>query len=1736
MSVHITQPCRVQVASTRRWAVVLLVAAMAQSVAHGVFAGGAPRRVAPRHAVAREVASPVVTTTADVVADDGETSLREAINYANDHPGTTISFNIPNSDSGFDGHVFTIQPAGPLPPLLSDGSHHADGTVIDGVSQVAFTGDTNSGGPVVALDGSQAGDLAIGLELEASNCTVQGLVISNFDGIGIHVAGANAGGNLVQGCYIGTDAAGESAAANGIGINLDQGAHESVIGLGEAPAAGSTVTPQQMRNIISGNRTQGVFLTGDGTDNNVIAGNYIGTDAGGAQALANHGNGVCISMNVQDAAGPQHNILGGTYDGGRNVISGNVVAGIQLSGPETSGNQVLGNYIGTDADGRTRINNLYGLRLVAGCHDNTIGGAAAPDLTAPAAGNVISGNDLGGILIYGPSTSSNRVQGNFIGTDCTGQGQLGNSMNGVKVYLGAHNNVIGGAQGDPSPAASGNTIAYNGSDGVQVADNSVGNAIRGNSIFANAGLGINLVGAHESAFGVTLNDTRDVDTGGNNLQNFPVLNATNNPTVLTGRFYSTPNQTFMLDFYGNQDASPSGYGQGRQYLGSTSVTTDSNGRTTFTFTNPHPKLLSAGEVFSATATSASGDTSEFSAVPLSVIAMAPSGGPAGTRVVIRGTGLDDVQSIRFQNVAAQFSLQSPSQITVVVPPHAPLGNDALVVTTRSTGATVALNRVFAVTATPPNDNFDQAQLISDRNGTVAGVNIGATDQYSAGEPHHAATGGGHSIWYRWNAPGNGPAVFTTTGSDFKAVLGVYTGGSVGSLHRVAFSGNLSATAVTSRVIFNAVQGTPYLIAVDSDGDRQGNVQLNWSLTAALPSNASPADAWPISGLIADFHGLTNLPRQPIWFKWPVQRDNGVDHYDNIVPQGGSVTFDTAGSAFDSKLTVYSSSSPNASALTELAGPLAQNDDARPDGTSRVTINVRPNTTYYIALEGVNYSVGSVALSWTAGAASAGPVHWSGPVSGNWSDASKWSTGQVPDPTDAVAIDAPGDYQVTLDVDATVAGLTLGTGAASAGRQHLAMAGHTLTLVNLSSVARSGVLDVNGGTVVQNNTLTTLGTMNWNGGTLMGKGTTYINPGGVLNIGDSADATAGKVLAQQTISNSGRVNWTGATAITGDNGASVLNYGTFDVTQGSAFNAASTATTLLPSFYNYGTFIREAGAGSMTFGVPFNNRGTVNVQIGTLALHGGGLNYGRFTIQPGAAIDFSSDCFFDKQQTTFNGGGQVLVSSNAFTVDSPVSMQNLELSGGAVSGPGDLSVSGAAGSSALDWRGGAMTGTGSTSVGAGTALVIDGSADKALGGRTLNNRGTVHWIGSGRILAGDGAVINNSGDFSAPSGVIFAYSGTGKKLVFSNSGRFSPGAVPATTGALLGPAPNSVVDGQPPRLGSQDGPGISTMTGDFAQTTNGAFAVLIGDALSRQCSQLQVSGNATLGGTVSASLLPGVTPAVGTRYKIFSATSTQGSFATKSIPLGNGLRLDVATDATGVYLVVHTSDTTPPTVSFTAPLPGATLSSLASITGRAADNTGAGGIDHVDLTVQRRSDSKYWTASASGWTSTRTVLRPPLTAAGSGYTWAQSTAFTATTLLAGSYTLQAYAYDRSGLRSALAALSITVASPTRSGDGSASASLVALSSATASAAGSSVTLIFSGALDAESSGDAGHYTVTVNGQAVTVQSAAYNGGTRTVTLDLGPEALRAGDSVVVHWDQLLATGGGLASGDVALVAR
>jgi ELWxxDGT repeat protein len=476
------------------------------------------------------------------------------------------------------------------------------GTNVNGSAPVP-----NSAGIVVHTFGTAIGGTTSGT----------GNLISGNTTYGVFVDGLAAQETRIQGNIIGADATGTLAVGNGTGVAM-VGAVDTLIG-GEVSGAG---------NIISGNVGDGIALNGNAR-RTFIQGNIIGANVAGTVAVGNNGDGI-------DLANAAVNLIGGDTALTRNVISGNGQNGILVSGTAatTYGNAIVGNYIGTTAAGTGDLGNAMDGIAVTGGISTVVGGLAFSQR------NVISGNNGAGIRLGSTATV---VEGNIIGADASGSLALGNSGDGVTIT--GNQNTVGG-----TPSGAGNLMAFNGGTGVTVIGGAaIDNAILGNAIYGNlntATLGIDLGGN-----GITPNDPQDVDGSPNHFQNYPVLSGAfvgslvvQDGTIapvsvgVRGTLNSTPStlttrQSFTLEFF----ASPASGGPQR-FLGRSAVVTDTAGNASFDFVFPSP--VSLGELVTATATDAQGNTSEFSAaIPVT------NAGVATAELTVRVDGNGTVTSL-----------------------------------------------------------------------------------------------------------------------------------------------------------------------------------------------------------------------------------------------------------------------------------------------------------------------------------------------------------------------------------------------------------------------------------------------------------------------------------------------------------------------------------------------------------------------------------------------------------------------------------------------------------------------------------------------------------------------------------------------------------------------------------------------------------------------------------------------------------------------------------------------------------------------------------------------------------------------------------------------------------------------------------------------------------------------------------------------------------------------------------
>ncbi len=312
-----------------------------------------------------------------------------------------------------------------------------------------------------------------------------------------------------------------------------------------------------------------------GTSNRLV-GSYVGLDATGT-ARGNANSGVTV-------AGLE-NEIGGSAAGDRNVISDNAGNGIVVSAAATS---IRNNLVGVNALGTVAMPNALNGILVT-----------TDSILTSIVDNVVSGNRDDGVLVDSEAT----LIGNRIGIAASSDKPIANVGDGVQLN-GSESNVGADAPG------SANTIAHNGADGVFVSGG-LTNEIVANSIYSNGGLGIDL-----APNGVTPNDVEDGDGGPNDLQNFPEFESvtfasgsTDHLHVVASSPVSPPPGSYRIDYYASDVCDPSGNGEGVRHLGH-DLTGSGGGRVSFDSDSIGPVL--AGEILTATLTSPTGSTSEFS--------------------------------------------------------------------------------------------------------------------------------------------------------------------------------------------------------------------------------------------------------------------------------------------------------------------------------------------------------------------------------------------------------------------------------------------------------------------------------------------------------------------------------------------------------------------------------------------------------------------------------------------------------------------------------------------------------------------------------------------------------------------------------------------------------------------------------------------------------------------------------------------------------------------------------------------------------------------------------------------------------------------------------------------------------------------------------------------------------------------------------------------------------------------
>jgi len=449
---------------------------------------------------------------------------------------------------------------------------------------------------------------------------------------------------------------GENLGANDAGISL---------------ASGTLVMRGLAINRCGSISSGAMFLLSPAT----IAGNVIGLDPTGhfvPGGFFSQGTGIWNESGSSV-------LIGGPNPADRNLISGNRGNGSGGIYAQSGVTTIQGNYIGTDASGSLALPNGYGVNCIVA--SVVVGGSGAGE------GNLISGNSA---AIGLQACTSSTIQGNLIGTDATGTASLGNSGGGIGASGFSVVTVGGLGPGE------GNTIAFNGINGAGsaglVIETGSKVSIRGNTIYANVPLGIDVGAFDDNTVGPTPNDGTEAD----DIQNYPILSSVDYGTSTTvhAAFHSKPSATFDVDFYSNPAclSHPPALNQGQNFAGTTQLTTDASGNATIDFVLP--VVLAAGQPVTAIATDGNGRSSEFSESILLKTYL--SSGPNGASNTLYGQQFESGSTATVGGVPMTvINVPNPNTINTTMPTLPPGSVNDIIVTTPA-GLTGTLKNAWVV--------------------------------------------------------------------------------------------------------------------------------------------------------------------------------------------------------------------------------------------------------------------------------------------------------------------------------------------------------------------------------------------------------------------------------------------------------------------------------------------------------------------------------------------------------------------------------------------------------------------------------------------------------------------------------------------------------------------------------------------------------------------------------------------------------------------------------------------------------------------------------------------------------------------------------------------------------------------------------------------------------------------------------------------------------------------------------
>ena len=477
---------------------------------------------------------------------------------------------------------------------------------------------------------------------------------------------------------------------------------------------------------------------------------------------------------------------------------------------------------------------------------------------------------------------------------------------------------------------------------------------------------------------------------------------------------------------------------------------------------------------------------------------------------------------------------------------------------------------------------------------------------------------------------------------------------------------------------------------------------------------------------------------------------------------------------------------------------------------------------------------------------------------NWDNAGNWTGITLPSTTDDVLLNA--GYAVNHGTgNDTIGALTINSGNA------LSVSGGSLSVTRNTTVG--GTLTTSGGTLNLNGGLANTGTLAVSAGTLNLAGTyTPANLGNLVGTGGATRLTGTLTNAGSTLTLN---NTTGNIDIVG-----TVTGGTLATASGSTSKYLSTSGTLDGVTLAGNLQVNPNGNMTIRNGLTLSN-GKVYLGDGVTNA-ASGMNWdGTQTIGGSGEIILNSPGGPNLTSSWHATGGWTLTVGSGVTVRAATPGWFVVGSYGStpdsIINNGTLSAD-SAGSTLFIATPGTLTNNGTLRATAGGVQF-----------HNLTNSGVIQIDAGSSIGTYDTTFTNGASGIIKGSGSFFIgdFPSTG---ILTNSGTISPGT--ATTTGTLNIAGNLI--------------------------NNGTIQTKVGGTPTGQYDVLAVSGNATLGGTLSASTINSYLP-TGQSFDVITAASISGSFSTSTVAVGNQSSLSVA----GNKVIITTGGSIapiPPTLS------------------------------------------------------------------------------------------------------------------------------------------------------------------------------------------------------------------------------